>query len=127
LYHQFGCANCHHFNDSGRAPNLQNLYNRSVQIEGGETVVADETYLRESIVQPRAKIVWGWQPIMPTFEGQLSEDQIISLIAYIKAIGGAPGSEQPASSGSSPEQYGSQKGIAGPGSSANSATPPENR
>jgi cytochrome c oxidase subunit 2 len=127
LFHQFGCANCHHLDDSGRCPRLTNLYGREVQIEGGGKVIADDTYIRESILNPRAKIVWGWQPIMPTFQGQLSEDQVIALIAYIKSIGSAPGTEQPSSSGSSPKEYGTEKGIAGPGSSAIAGTQPEDR
>ena len=64
---------------------------RPVQIAGGETVIADETYIRESILHPRAKIVEGFQPVMPTFEGQLTEEQVIALIAYIKALGPQPG------------------------------------
>lgn len=127
LFHQYGCANCHHFDDSGRCPTLRNLYGRPVQIEGGGRVIADDTYIRESILQPRAKIVWGFRPIMPTFQGQISEDQVISLIAYIKAIGTPGSSEQPSGSGTSPKEYGTQPGIAGPGSSAISGTQPEDR
>jgi cytochrome c oxidase subunit 2 len=89
--------------------------------------VADDTYLRESILEPRAKVVWGWQPIMPTFQGQISEDQVIALISYIKSIGTAPGTEQPTSSGASPNQYGTERGIAGPGSTGNAGTQPETR
>jgi cytochrome c oxidase subunit 2 len=127
LFHQYGCANCHHFDDSGGCPTLRNLYERPVQIEGGGTVIADDTYIRESILQPRAKIVWGFRPIMPTFQGQISEDQVIALIAYIKAIGTPGASEQPASAGTSPKEYGAQPGIAGPGSSAISGTQPDDR
>ena len=127
LFHQFGCSNCHHFDNSGRCPNLRNLYGSTVQLEGGGTVIADDAYIRESILDPRAKIVWGWQPIMPTFQGQISEDQVIALISFIKSIGTAPGTEQPTSSGSSPNQYGTEKGIAGPGSTGNAGTQPEDR
>ncbi len=94
LFHQYGCSNCHHFDGQGRCPVLRDLYGRTVRIAGGETVIADETYLRESILNPRAKIVEGYEPAMPSFEGQLSEEQIVALIAYIKAIG--PAARNPA-------------------------------
>ncbi len=124
LFHQYGCANCHHFDGHGRCPNLRGLYLRPVQISTGQTVIADETYIRESILQPRAKTVLGFQDIMPTFEGQLSEDQVIELISYIKAIGPQPGADFPSSSGTVPREYGTQPGIAGPGSTSNAGTQP---
>ncbi|HXE15105.1 MAG TPA: cytochrome c oxidase subunit II [Bryobacteraceae bacterium] len=127
LFHQYGCANCHHFENAGRCPTLRNLYGRPVEIEGGQTVIANDTYIRESILQPRAKIVWGFRPIMPTFQGQISEDNIVALIAYIRAIGTPGSEEQPTSSGSSPAEYGTQPGIAGPGTSGNSGTQPADR
>jgi cytochrome c oxidase subunit 2 len=127
LFHQYGCANCHHFTGHGRAPNLQGLYGRTVNIEGGYTVTADETYIRESILQPRAKIVEGFQSIMPTFQGQLSEEQVIDLISYIKALGPQPGTEFPSSSGSTPQEYGTQPGIVEPGATSNAGSQPEDR
>jgi cytochrome c oxidase subunit 2 len=100
---------------------LRDLYDRPVQIAGGQTVIADETYIRESILNPNAKIVYGYQAnIMPNFTGQLTEEQVLALISYIKALGPMPGSEQPSSSGTTPREYGSQPGIAGPGASGNS-------
>src|SRR5436309_7158222 len=71
LFHQFSCANCHHFDGQGRCPNLRGLYGRTVRLKGGGQVVAEEAYIRESILAPRAKIVEGYEPIMPTFEGQI--------------------------------------------------------
>ncbi len=127
-FHQFGCSNCHHFDNAGRCPNLQDLYNRPVEIGGGETVIADETYIRESILQPNAKIVYGYKPnIMPNFTGQLTEEQVLALVAYIKALGPQPGAQQPSSSGSTPQQYGTQPGIAGPGASSISGSHLEER
>ncbi len=55
-------------------------------LQDGRTVLADDGYIRESILKPRAKIVAGWQPIMPSFEGQASEEELIQLIAYIKSL-----------------------------------------
>ncbi len=127
LYHQFGCSTCHRFDNAGRCPTLKDLYGRPVQIEGMGSVVADDSYIRESILEPQAKIVWGFRPIMPTYQGQLTEDQVIALIAYIKAIGTAPGTEQPSSPGTTPQEYGIQPGIIGPGTSSYSGTQPQDR
>jgi len=127
LFHQFGCANCHHFNGQGPCPDLRGLYGRQVLLTDASPVIADETYLRESIVDPKAKIVLGFANIMPTFDGQLTEDQIVSLIAYIKALGPQPGARFPSSSGSTQQEYGTQPGIGGPGATGNAETQPEIR
>lgn len=113
LFHQYGCSNCHKFDTAGRCPNLKGIYMRPVQIDAGRTVIADDSYIRESILQPAAKIVYGYQPIMPTF--QLKEEEVIALISYIKAIGEAPGTGMPSSAGEAQTGYGTQPGIAGPG------------
>ncbi len=105
----------------------RDLYGRTVRIAGGETVLADETYLRESILNPRAKIVEGYEPAMPSFEGQLSEEQIVALIAYIKAIGPQPGNRQATSPGTVPTNYGTHPGIAGPDATSISGTRPRSR
>jgi cytochrome c oxidase subunit 2 len=115
LFHQFACANCHLFGAGGRCPNLKGLYGRPVQLEGGQVAIADESYLRNCILHPKEHVVYGYKPIMPTFAGQLSEDDVIALIAYIKSIGEAPGTEMPSSAGQTPGGYGSTPGIAGPG------------
>jgi cytochrome c oxidase subunit 2 len=118
-FHQFGCANCHHFRDQGRCPNLLNLFGRRVQTADGGTVVADETYIRESILNPNAKVVAGFQPnVMPNFTGQLSEDQVLALIAYVKALGPAGGTQMPSSSGAAPRTSGSKPAISGPGATS---------
>jgi cytochrome c oxidase subunit II len=113
LFHQYGCSNCHRLDTQGRCPNLRGIYNRPVEINGGKIVMADESYLRESILQPMAKIVYGYQPIMPTF--QLKEEEVIALIAYIKALGAAPGTQMPSAPGQLPAGFAGQPGIAGPG------------
>lgn len=86
LYQQYGCSTCHELNGSGQAPNFRGLYGSVVRLEGEKTVIADDSYLRESILQSDAKIVLGYKSIMPVFQGQLSEDQVFALIAYIKAL-----------------------------------------
>ncbi len=95
LFQQYGCFVCHRDDSLRRAPSLAGLYGRPVQLQTGERVVADETYLRESILDPAAKVVLGYQPIMPPFRGRLSEEQVLQLIAYVKSLGRAPAAGGP--------------------------------
>jgi len=79
----------------GRCPVLRGLYNKPVQLNDGRTVTADDAYLRESILDPNAKIAAGFEPnIMPSFKGQISEQNVIQLIAYIKSLSPAVSSSQ---------------------------------
>jgi cytochrome c oxidase subunit 2 len=87
LFLKLQCVTCHSADPHARAPVLEGLYRQRVQLENGSTVTADESYIRESILRPEAKIVQGWRPIMPTFEGQVSEEDLIELVAFIKALG----------------------------------------
>lgn len=82
LYRQFGCNACH----GTKAPSLAGLFDSNVVLQNGQTVRADESYLRESILAPRAKIVSGYQTIMPTYKGQMSEEQLAQIIEYIKSL-----------------------------------------
>ena len=66
---------CHSADPQARAPVLEDLYGRTVHLRDGRTVVADDDYIRESILYPEAKVVPGWEPIMPTFKGQVSEEE----------------------------------------------------
>ncbi len=91
-FQQQGCATCHLLDQQGRCPNLRGLYNKPVQLSGGQTVIADDAYLRESILNPNAKIVAGFEPnVMPNFKGQISEEGVIQLIAFIKSLGTGAG------------------------------------
>jgi cytochrome c oxidase subunit 2 len=87
LFQQFACVSCHRDDSLRRAPPLEGLYGQPVRLTGGGMVVADESYLRESILNPSAKVVEGWEPIMPSFQGQIDEDQLFDLIVYIKSLG----------------------------------------
>lgn len=87
LFTSLSCNTCHKPDGKGRGPALEGLFGQEVQLASGQKVVADETYLRESILDPRAKTVAGFEPIMPTFQGQVSEEQILQIVAYIKSIG----------------------------------------
>ncbi len=91
LFNQLGCVTCHVPDGSGRCPTLVGLFGNPVQLITGEQVVADEAYIRESILQPNAKIVSAYQPIMPTYQGQVSEEGILQLIAYVKSLAPASG------------------------------------
>jgi cytochrome c oxidase subunit II len=86
LFQQLGCSTCHRFDVQGRGPNLVGLFGKSVLLEDGRTVIADENYIRESILSPGAKVVSGYKPIMPVFQGLVSEEQLNALVAYIKSL-----------------------------------------
>jgi cytochrome c oxidase subunit II len=87
LFNERACNTCHLPNGQGRGPSLVGILGSTVTLEGGGTVKADESYIRESILNPAAKIVAGYQPQMPTFQGQLSEEQLLQLLAYIRTLG----------------------------------------
>ncbi len=90
LYQQYGCITCH---GTGKGPPWVGLYDSKVHLMGGQTVIADDNYIRESILQPSAQIVAGYKPIMPTFQGQISENQILDIIAYIKSLATTPNAQ----------------------------------
>jgi cytochrome c oxidase subunit 2 len=89
IFAELGCATCHRADTQGRGPNLQGVFGKPVQLEDGRTVTADENYVRECILDPGAKRVKGFQPIMPTFQGLVTEEQVNALVAYIKSIAAA--------------------------------------
>jgi cytochrome c oxidase subunit 2 len=86
LFQKLQCVTCHRAEANNRAPILEGLYGRRVELEGGGSAVADESYIRESILYPARKVRAGWRPIMPTFKGQVSEDDLVRLVAFIKGM-----------------------------------------
>ncbi len=86
LFQQLGCVTCHRSDTQARGPNLAGVFGKPVQLDDGRTVVADENYIRESILNPGAKVVSGFKPIMPTFQGQVSEESLMALVAYVKSL-----------------------------------------
>ena len=96
LFQDLNCITCHRAGAEGRGPNLEGLFGSTVKLQTGETVVADESYIRESILSPAAKIVAGYQPIMPTYQGQVNEEQILQLLAYIQSLKPAASAAAPA-------------------------------
>jgi cytochrome c oxidase subunit II len=93
LFQQLGCSTCHNTEAQGRGPVLTGVFGHPVQLEDGRTVIADENYVRESILVPGAKIVSGFRNIMPPFQGQVDEEQLNELIAYIKSLSPPPAGE----------------------------------
>ena len=87
LFESLGCASCHGANaEGGRGPGLIGVYGSKTVLNNNQTVTADEGYLRESILNPQAKIVTGFGPIMPSFQGQISEEQLLQVVAYLKSL-----------------------------------------
>ncbi len=86
LFTDLACVTCHKTDTTGRGPVLAGVFGSRVRLMDGREVVADENYLRESIMNPQAKVVLGYQPIMPTFQGTVSEENLMQLIAYIKTL-----------------------------------------
>jgi cytochrome c oxidase subunit 2 len=86
VFLKYRCASCHSADAAARAPVLESLFGRSVVLNDGRAIEADENYIRESIVNPSAKIVAGYENIMPTFKGQVSEEEIFELIAFIQSL-----------------------------------------
>ncbi len=87
LFQQYECATCHQDKDSPSGPSLVGVFGKTQMLQGGKSIVADEAYLRNSILNPGADIVAGYQPLMPTYQGQVNEEQLLRLIAYIKSLG----------------------------------------
>jgi cytochrome c oxidase subunit 2 len=87
LFQTLGCASCHsEGGQGGRGAPLAGIFGKQVALANGQTVTADDAYLRESILNPQAKLVAGYGPIMPTFQGQVSEEQLLQLVTYIKSL-----------------------------------------
>jgi cytochrome c oxidase subunit 2 len=112
LFTSYGCAQCH----GQTAPTLAGLYGRKVQLENGSIVTADENYIRDSIVNPPAQVVSGYPRLMPSYRGQLSEEQMQQLISYIKSLGSARSDR----AGATP-----RTDVAAPASRPVTASPPE--
>src|SRR6187402_262850 len=89
LFQDLACNTCHLSDGRGRGPSLQGVFGSQVQLANGQSVVADENYIRESILTPQAKLVNGYQPLMPTFQGLVNEDGVASLVEHIKSLAGS--------------------------------------
>ena len=86
LFQKYACNTCHTNDATARGPVLAGLYGKQVLLAGNKSVLADDNFIRESILNPQAKVAAGFQPIMPTFQGQVSEEDLLKLLAYIKSL-----------------------------------------
>jgi len=105
LFQQHACVSCHLNDGSGRGPSLAGKFGSQETLANGSTVVVDDTYVRESILTPQAKLVAGYQPLMPTFQGLVNEEGVMSLIEYVKSLGAAaPAGTRTSPAGAAPAQ-----------------------
>src|SRR5258706_10319935 len=107
LFQSLGCVSCHGANgEGGRGPALVGLFGSKITLANNQTLTADESYIRESIENPSAKVVMGFNPIMPTFQGQVTPEQLIQIMSYIKSlqVSGAPSPSGPAPAASAARQ-----------------------
>jgi len=95
LFQSLACITCHRADSGARGPSLEGLFGRPVALSDGGTAVATPEYIRESILTPSAKVVAGYQPVMPTFQGQVTEEQILHIIEYLKTLRPAPAAAIP--------------------------------
>jgi cytochrome c oxidase subunit 2 len=86
LFAKYVCNTCHYPDSAARAPILNGVFGTQVALADGARVLVDENYVRESILNPTARVVAGYQPLMPTYKGQIGEEDLIQLIAYIKGL-----------------------------------------
>jgi cytochrome c oxidase subunit 2 len=86
LFQQLACNTCHLDTGQGRGPSLKDIFGKSVELADGSTVIVNEAYLRESILNSQAKIVKGFQPLMPTFQGLISEEGLVALIEHVRSM-----------------------------------------
>jgi len=86
LFRTYGCSGCHMGKSSVNAPKLAGIYGRAIGLSDGSTVVADDAYIRDSILQPKKQIAAGFEPIMPSFAGRIPEDELQQIVAYIKSL-----------------------------------------
>jgi cytochrome c oxidase subunit 2 len=90
LFRELGCSGCHMGPSTLRAPALEGLYGKPVRLQDGSTVIADDRYIRDSILLPNSQIVAGYEPEMPSFAEEVTEHDLIRLIAYIKSLADEP-------------------------------------
>ena len=105
LFRERGCSGCHSVNSKFHAPLLEGFYGKSAPLETGELVAVNERYVRDSILLPGKEIAKGYQNIMPSYAGQLSEEEIMQLIAYLKSIG----NQNPEEAGATPPSRPAEK------------------
>lgn len=86
LFNDLACVTCHLDTGQGRGPSLKDIVGTTVELRSGSSATIDEAYLRESILNSQAKVVQGFQPLMPTFQGLISEENLVALIEHVKSM-----------------------------------------
>ena len=102
LFSELACNTCHITDGSGRGPSLHNKFGMQEQLANGSVVNIDETYVRESILTPQRKVVAGYQPMMPTFQGLVNEENVMALIEYVKSLRSSSGGTTAAANTAAP-------------------------
>jgi cytochrome c oxidase subunit 2 len=105
LFRHFQCIGCHRADSGARGPNLAGLFGKTVHLADGKTLLADETYIRESILLPKSKLVAGFQPIMPVYQGQINEEELLRLVTYVKWLQLNPLNVNPKAPVPPPEEF----------------------
>ena len=123
IFKDLGCATCHNPNSQGRGPTLERVFGSRVHLQGGDSAIATEAYLRESILDPAAKVVEGYQPVMPTFRGLISEEGILDLIEYIKTLAPGAGAGDAAGAPGAPGAPGATGAMGATGAEGSSSAP----
>jgi len=101
-FRRLGCSGCHDARSTVHAPDLDGLFGRVVHLQDGRTIVADEAYIRDSMLLPKKDVVAGFEPVMPSFQGQATEGDILEIIAYIKSTAGPSPRPSPKAGGALP-------------------------
>jgi cytochrome c oxidase subunit 2 len=112
LFNQLACNTCHLDSGQGRGPSLKDIFGKEIELSDGSKVTVDEAYLRESILNSQAKIVKGFQPLMPTFQGLVSEEGLVALIEHVKSMSPQAGAS------------GTPGAVGGPGGAGQASPPP---
>jgi cytochrome c oxidase subunit II len=94
LFREMGCSGCHESSTIVHAPRLEGVYGKPVPLNGGQVVTADDQYIRDSILLPASQICAGYSNVMPSYQGHISEEQLLQLIAYIRSLGNAKAPEE---------------------------------
>jgi cytochrome c oxidase subunit 2 len=112
LFQQLACNTCHLDSGQGRGPSLDDIWGKPVELSDGSTVIVDEVYVRESILNSQAKVVRGFQPLMPTFQGLISEEGLVSLIEYVRSLSQTAARGEPGAAAGAPGAPGAARAPA---------------
>jgi cytochrome c oxidase subunit 2 len=122
LFQTLGCGGCHGPQSTVRAPPLDGLYGRLTPLQGGRVAVVDDQFIRDSILDPSRDVAAGYQAVMPTYTGQVSEEDLLKLVAYLKSLGPAEPAGVAAPAGPAGATNAAVGATAGPAAGARAVT-----